>query len=75
MLLKLSRQAHSVRGFISTAGKKHSVKIESAKNEEWRSSALSDHRSHAVGIGFLEDHGYSTPALAIFSKREAAIVS
>ena len=26
-------QAHSVRGFISTAGKKHSVKIESAKNE------------------------------------------
>ena len=26
-------QAHSVRGFISTAGKKHEVKIESAKNE------------------------------------------
>jgi hypothetical protein len=26
-------QAHSVRGFISTASKKHSVKIESAKNE------------------------------------------
>ena len=26
-------QAHSVRGFISTAAKKHSVKIESAKNE------------------------------------------
>jgi Protein of unknown function (DUF3489) len=26
-------QAHSVRGFISTAGKKHGVKIESAKNE------------------------------------------
>jgi hypothetical protein len=26
-------QAHSVRGFISTAGKKHSVKIESAKNK------------------------------------------
>jgi hypothetical protein len=26
-------QAHSVRGFISTAGKKHSVKIESSKNE------------------------------------------
>ena len=26
-------QAHSVRGFIFTAGKKHSVKIESAKNE------------------------------------------
>lgn len=26
-------QAHSVRGFISTAGKKHRVKIESAKNE------------------------------------------
>jgi hypothetical protein len=26
-------QAHSVRGFISTAGKKHEVKIESSKNE------------------------------------------
>ena len=26
-------QAHSVRGFISTAGKKHGVKIESLKNE------------------------------------------
>jgi hypothetical protein len=26
-------KAHSVRGFISTAGKKHSVKIESSKNE------------------------------------------
>jgi hypothetical protein len=26
-------QAHSVRGFLSIAGKKHSVKIESAKNE------------------------------------------
>jgi hypothetical protein len=26
-------QAHSVRGFISTAGKKHKVNIESAKNE------------------------------------------
>jgi len=26
-------QAHSVRGFISTAGKKHSIKIESSKNE------------------------------------------
>src|SRR6185437_1703117 len=26
-------QAHSVRGFISTAGKKHDVKIESSKNE------------------------------------------
>jgi hypothetical protein len=26
-------QAHSVRGFISTAGKKHNVKIASAKNE------------------------------------------
>ena len=26
-------QAHSVRGFISTAGKKHSVKIESSKND------------------------------------------
>jgi hypothetical protein len=26
-------QAHSVRGFISTAGKKHGVEIESAKNE------------------------------------------
>jgi hypothetical protein len=26
-------QAHSVRGFISTAGKKHTVKIESSKNE------------------------------------------
>jgi Protein of unknown function (DUF3489) len=27
-------QAHSVRGFVSTAGKKHGIKIESAKNEE-----------------------------------------
>jgi hypothetical protein len=26
-------QAHSVRGFISTAAKKHGVKIESVKNE------------------------------------------
>jgi len=26
-------QAHSVRGFISTVGKKHNVKIESSKNE------------------------------------------
>jgi hypothetical protein len=26
-------QAHSVRGFISTAAKKHSIKIESAKND------------------------------------------
>jgi len=26
-------QAHSVRGFISTAGKKHGVKIESTKSE------------------------------------------
>jgi hypothetical protein len=26
-------QAHSVRGFISTAGKKHAVKIESLRNE------------------------------------------
>ena len=26
-------QAHSVRGFISTAGKKHKVNIESSKNE------------------------------------------
>ena len=26
-------QAHSVRGFISTAGKKHGIKIESAKND------------------------------------------
>lgn len=26
-------QAHSVRDFISIAGKKHSVKIESAKND------------------------------------------
>jgi Protein of unknown function (DUF3489) len=26
-------QAHSVRGFISTAGKKHGLKIESAKND------------------------------------------
>jgi len=26
-------QAHSVRGFISTAGKKHNVKIESSKND------------------------------------------
>lgn len=27
-------QPHSVRGFISTAGKKHGVKIESARNEK-----------------------------------------
>ena len=27
------RQAHSVRGFISTAAKKNRLKIESAKNE------------------------------------------
>jgi hypothetical protein len=26
-------QPHSVRGFISTAGKKHGIKVESAKNE------------------------------------------
>ena len=26
-------QAHSVRGFISTAGKKHGIEIESSKNE------------------------------------------
>jgi hypothetical protein len=26
-------QAHTVRGFISTAGKKHNVKIESERNE------------------------------------------
>jgi hypothetical protein len=26
-------QAHSVRGFLSTAGRKHNVKIDSAKNE------------------------------------------
>jgi Protein of unknown function (DUF3489) len=26
-------QAHSVRGFLSTAAKKHALKIESAKNE------------------------------------------
>ena len=26
-------QAHSVRGFISTAGKKHNITIESSKNE------------------------------------------
>jgi Protein of unknown function (DUF3489) len=26
-------QAHSVRSFISSAGKKHGLKIESAKNE------------------------------------------
>jgi hypothetical protein len=26
-------QAHSLRGLISAAGKKHSVKIESSKNE------------------------------------------
>ena len=26
-------QAHSVRGFLSTAAKKHSLKIESAKTE------------------------------------------
>jgi hypothetical protein len=29
-----SWQAHSVRGFISTASKKHRVKIESSKNED-----------------------------------------
>ena len=28
-----SWQAHSVRGFISTAGKKHGLKIDSSKNE------------------------------------------
>jgi hypothetical protein len=27
-------QAHSVRGFLSTAGKKHGLKIESTKNED-----------------------------------------
>ena len=27
-------QAHSVRGFLSTAAKKHNLKIESAKNED-----------------------------------------
>jgi uncharacterized protein DUF3489 len=27
-------QAHSVRGFISTAGKKHGIKIESSKDEK-----------------------------------------
>ena len=33
-LMQVSKwQAHSVRGFISTAGKKHNVKIASAKNE------------------------------------------
>ena len=33
-LMQISQwQAHSVRGFISTAGKKHNVKIASAKNE------------------------------------------
>ena len=36
-------QAHSLRGFISTAGKKHNVKIESSKSESgdrvYRSSA------------------------------------
>lgn len=26
-------QAHSIRGFVSTAGKKHGVRIESARNE------------------------------------------
>jgi len=26
-------QAHSVRGFISTASKKHGIKIESSKND------------------------------------------
>jgi len=26
-------QAHSVRGFISTAAKKHRIKIESSKND------------------------------------------
>jgi hypothetical protein len=26
-------QAHSVRGFLSTAAKKHAINIESAKNE------------------------------------------
>jgi hypothetical protein len=26
-------QAHSIRGFLSTAAKKHGIKIESAKNE------------------------------------------
>lgn len=28
-----SRQAHSVRGFLSTAAKKHAIEIESAKSE------------------------------------------
>jgi hypothetical protein len=28
-----SWQAHSVRGFLSTAGKQYQVKIESAKND------------------------------------------
>lgn len=35
-------QAHSVRGFISTATKKHGVKIESAKND-------AGERTHRVG--------------------------
>lgn len=29
----VSWQAHSVRGYLSTAGKKHRLKIESVKNE------------------------------------------
>jgi hypothetical protein len=33
-LMQISQwQAHSVRGFLSTAGKKHNIKIVSAKNE------------------------------------------
>jgi hypothetical protein len=42
------RQAHSVRGFISTAGKKHGMKIESAKNDAgertYRTSKLPSRR-------------------------------
>jgi hypothetical protein len=34
-------QAQSVRGFLSTAAKKHGLKIESTKNRGWR-SAVSD---------------------------------
>jgi hypothetical protein len=29
----VSWQAHSVRGYLSTAAKKHRIKIESAKND------------------------------------------
>jgi hypothetical protein len=32
-LLAKGSEAHSVHGFISTAAKKHDVKIESAKND------------------------------------------